>query len=473
MQTLFFDRCLIISFLFFITFGYGQNTLTLRKGVVIDSLQIPKTDNDFSIYLPKNFDKDKNWPIVFGFDSKRRASKLARLYREAAEEYGYIVAISNFMPNQGVKEKSNYVPLFIDHILSIFPIQKGRVYVTGVDEDARLMSLVPLFYNDKIFGVIAIGNSHYYDAKVKIGKNFSYFGILNSKNHRYKGFVNNKKYLNRRGIEADILTYEGVSEYPYPKLLKEPLSTFTLRAMLKGRMTKDSVWVQNLFQEELNQIEIDLDKGKFLEAYQKVKRIRNKYQAFFDTNDLQEKEKQIRKLKGYRKQKRLQTKYADQESYLRETYLFLIKEDVAEKKYENLVWWQYQMTELDTLQTKKEKYASEMVSRVKGFLKNVINNHKAKTSNKQKDFEKKMFLNIFSTIIDNKDYKSYLRIISLSAQDQDYDTALFYLEKLLENGFKDIDTLYTIEGTLALRISEDYNRLIKKHLGTSRYFVSE
>ncbi len=473
MRVVFLDRYFIIAFLFLTLLGYSQNTLTLKKGIVIDSLQIPEAGNTFSIYLPKNFDMNKNWPVLLGFDSEGRAANLARLYREAAEEFGYIVAISNFLEGQSLKEKSRYIPIFMDRIFSLFPIQSGRVYVTGIDKDAELASLVPVFYSDKVYGVIAIGNSHYYNSKIKIGKNFSYFGVLNTKNFRYKGFLRNAEYLKRRAIPADILTYEGASEYPYPELLKKPLSTFTLQAMLKGRMPKDSVWVKNLFQEELNHVEMELRKGKFLYALEEVKRIRTKYHLFFDTSNLREKEKQIKRYKGYKKDKRLQSKYANQESYFRQTYLFLMEEDIAEKKYENLGWWHYQIAELDTLQTKKEKYASDMVFRVKGFLKNLVNSNKATLSGKRKDFEKRMFLNILSTIIDKKDYESYKKVISLSAQDQDHETALFYLEKLLENGFKDMDALYDIEGTLPLRITKEYNKLIKKYLGSSKYFFSK
>ncbi|MEB3344593.1 hypothetical protein U6A24_03920 [Aquimarina gracilis] len=416
---------------------------------------------------------NKSWPVLFGFDSKGRASNITRLYREAAEEFGYIIAVSNFLEDQSLEEKTKYLPVFMDHIFSLFPIQQGRVYVTGIDEDARLMSLLPVFYRNKVFGVITIGDSHYYDSRIKMGKNFSYFGVLNTNNHRLRDFQRNAAYLKRRGVEADILSYEGPSEYPYPKLLKKPLSTFTLQGMLKGRMPRDSVWVENLFQKELKQVEIELRKGKFLYALEEVKRIRNKYHLFFDTNDLREKEKQIKRKKGYRKEKRLYTKYVNKESYYRQTYVFLLEEDMVEKKYENLGWWHYQMSELDSILVKKEKYAKDMVHRVKGFLKHSINDYKTKLSHKPKDFEKKIFLNILSTIVDKKDYNSYFSIISLSTQDMDYETALFYLEKLLENDFKDLDALYNIEGTLPLRITKEYNNLIKKHLGSSRYFFSK
>ncbi|RKM92427.1 hypothetical protein D7036_22825, partial [Aquimarina sp. BL5] len=78
---------------------------------------------------------------------------------------------------------------------------------------------------------------------------------------------------------------------------------------------------------------------------------------------------------------------------------------------------------------------------------------------------------ILSTIVDKNDFESYRKIISLSAIDQDNATALFYLEKMLQNGYKELESLYNIEGTLALRISKEYNNVIKKYLKTSKYFM--
>jgi len=335
------------------------------------------------------------------------------------------------------------------------------------------MSLTPVAYSDKVTGVIAIGNSYFYTNRTKLKKNFSHVGILNRNNFRLKDFQRNRSFLKRKSMEADVITYAGISQYPYPTLLKQPLSSFTLQAMLKGRIPKDSIWIKNQFENEIKQSEINIRKGQYLQGYNGIKRTRIKYHWFFDTSYLRDREKQIRKIKGYKQEKRSQVKYRNLESYYKQIYPFMIEEDIAGKQYENLGWWQYQISELDTMAAKNDTYAKEMVSRTKSYLKNRIQFKIDKLSKKKKDFEKRMFLNIFSTIIDRKDYTSYQNIISLSTQDLDYKTSLFYLEKLLENGFKDIDALYNIEGTLPLRITKEYNELIKKHLGRSRYFSSE
>lgn len=110
---------------------------------------------------------------------------------------------------------------------------------------------------------------------------------------------------------------------------------------------------------------------------------------------------------------------------------------------------------------------------MKGYVRYLVDSYKNELPEKEENLEENLFLNILSTIVDKKDFESYRKIISLSAQDQDNETALFYLEQMLKNGYKDLNALYTIEGTLALRISKKYNELVKKYLGNSKYFFSK
>ncbi len=465
----------LILHIFFIN-GYTQNTLSVKKGIVTDSLVVTSTGNNFSIYLPKNFDINKSWPILFGFDSSGKTGRIAQLYKPAAEKLGYIVAVSAIKENQPAKERVEYASFFIDYIQTLFPIQKGRIYVSGIGNDAKLAGILPVLLNDTIFGVIAIEDSFDFNLDMKIKKNFSYIGIVNSENYKYRMLLNIKKYLNRKAIPADVYVYNNnKSKLPTPKYINKALTSFTLQAMQKGRMPKDSIWVKNVYEEDLKQVDTYLSKKEFISAFDEVKRMQTKYRLFFDTNHLKENQKSIKQLKAYKRERRLKTQYLNKENYLRSFYFYAIDEDVQTENYENLGWWTFEASKLDTLIVKKEHYEQRMGYRMKGYLGRLVEKYKTDqlTEVKGNNLEKKFFLYILSTIVNKKDYESYKKIISLSAQDQDNKTALFYLEKMLQNGFQDIESLYTIEGTMALKISKEYNKLIEKYLGRSKYFFSK
>ncbi len=446
---------------------------TLKKGAITTDLNFPTTKNTFSIYLPKKYDQSKTWPVIIGFDSSGKTKNMTSLYKAAAEELGYIVVVTDFLEGQKPEEKANYVPVFLRYVFKLFPVQIGRVYVTAKENDAKLISLLPILYPKEISGVVAINDSYFYDYKVKMNKNLSYFGIVNENNHLYKNFLENKSFLKRKAVPADILIYEGDSVFPDQKLIHKVLSTFDIQAMLKGRIPTDSSWVKQRFQKDLDLVDEYVEEKKFIKALEELKRIRINYNLFFATDDLKEKQKEIKKLSGYKKERRLKYKYSYKENYFRDMYLFSAEEDIELYSYDNLGWWQHEMSKLDTLIAQKKPYESRMAIRVKGYLKYIVETYKMISNKMAPDFEREMFLNIFSTIVDSKDFESYKKVITLSVLDRDKETALFYLEKMLQNGYNDLDGIYSIEGTLSLRVSKEYNDLVKKYLGTSRYSLSK
>ncbi|NNG09152.1 MAG: alpha/beta hydrolase, partial [Arenibacter sp.] len=86
-----------ILFLFFgaVFLGSAQQ-ITLKKGVVVDSIGIKDSDSEsFSLFLPSTFEMDKNWPILFVFDLEGNGKRAIRMHTEAAENQGYVLAASN------------------------------------------------------------------------------------------------------------------------------------------------------------------------------------------------------------------------------------------------------------------------------------------------------------------------------------------------------------------------------------------
>src|SRR4051812_39697875 len=68
---------------------------TLRPGVVIDTVHsLSDTSQTYALYLPSTYDKSRHWPLLLLMDPRGRALVPMRLFRAAAERYGYIVMSS-------------------------------------------------------------------------------------------------------------------------------------------------------------------------------------------------------------------------------------------------------------------------------------------------------------------------------------------------------------------------------------------
>ncbi len=86
---------LIILICFLFNSAFSQE-ITLRKGVVIDSIAVSDSISEtFALYLPTTFTPESTLPIVFIFDPQGRGGRAVQLFRQTAEEQGYLLVASN------------------------------------------------------------------------------------------------------------------------------------------------------------------------------------------------------------------------------------------------------------------------------------------------------------------------------------------------------------------------------------------
>ena len=163
-----------------------------------------------------------------------------------------------------------------------------------------------------------------------------------------------------------------------------------------------------------------------------------------------------------------------EEQLLRQDVYFFLEDDASQAYFDNLGWWNYQMTELNKFIYGDSKSEQQMGKRLYNYVNALIEDYEADIRKESiTDDEALILLSMLKTIAAPKNYKYYLNVISLSSKYEDYGTALFYLEEALKNGFKDEDELIALEDTALLRITPEYNKLIQKYLKKARYKVTD
>ncbi|MES2621265.1 MAG: hypothetical protein V4615_10465, partial [Bacteroidota bacterium] len=66
-----------------------------RTGEVIASIPVYRSATDsFSLYLPKQFDSTKTFPLMVLFDPHGQSEMVLEKYKKQADKYGYIIASS-------------------------------------------------------------------------------------------------------------------------------------------------------------------------------------------------------------------------------------------------------------------------------------------------------------------------------------------------------------------------------------------
>jgi len=157
-----------------------------------------------------------------------------------------------------------------------------------------------------------------------------------------------------------------------------------------------------------------------------------------------------------------------EEGLLLDDISYFLDEDLALGSFSNLGYWderiqQFRAAAQNSAKPKEQKVAKRML----GYIDYVVIDFL--TLNRVALFDQRIFANVLRTLLDPENDTAYLDIISLAAIDGDDNTAYFYLEELLKQGYDDYEALYSIPKTELLRIKPTYNELVESYLGKSKF----
>lgn len=135
--------------------GSAAQAQDLPAGQVLHAVQgLNDPTISYSLYLPKAYTPDRDWPVLLGFHFEARGGLIVEKYREAAERYGYIVAGSNVSRNGDWNRSVRAAEAMVNEIGRRFAVDPARVYATGLSGGSRLAMALAISTN-KFAGVIA------------------------------------------------------------------------------------------------------------------------------------------------------------------------------------------------------------------------------------------------------------------------------------------------------------------------------
>ncbi|CAM4409642.1 alpha/beta hydrolase [Zobellia roscoffensis] len=454
--------------------GSAQN-ITLKKGVVIDSLVVNDTiPETFSLYLPKKFDVSKTWPVVFVFDMNGRGRQALAMVSAAAEEQGYVLAASNNISDTlSIAKNILITSRMFNTVTTMLPIRKNGIYTSGFSAGGRFSTLVPAFIKG-VEGVIACGAS-VANIEVLTSRNpFHFIGVVGDEDFTYPEMLTIEKILSRLKFPNQLLVFDGGHEWPNTENLSKALKILTLAAMAKGYVPRDEAYIDVSYTEDFVTVNRLYSENKPLLADSWLEEMSEIYQPYVALDSIKTSRKTLRKSRLFREQNRTQNSLNLKESLIKEEYNYYLEEDIITYNYNNLGWWKYQMEELQKFQKSPEVLQQKLGKRLEGYVKALVSdNVDVLSAETPVDGEALNFLWMLKTVIEPDNFDSYLKIISYTAKTDDYGTALFYLEELLEKGYANRSELYALENTALLRITPEFNELVEKYLKEARYTIIE
>ena len=468
-----------MKYIYFLLFVFSfqiviAQEISLRKGAVTDNLSVNDSLSEtFAIYLPTNYSNERSWPVCFVFDPEGRGKSVVQLFRQPGEEQGYVIVGSNNINSKdSLLNNLNVGTRLMSRVFNLFSIDGNRIYTAGLAEGAEVASAIPVVY-ENIQGVIAVGDIWINADLLKKNVNFSIIGLVGTRDFRLYKMKENVRFFGKTGNSASLYKFDSTHQWPDPNIISNALGDFTLQALTKGLIPQDANLVESLYLKELKTAEVLRRSLKLYKSYELLERMKDRYALFDKKDDLKDRQKNLRHEKFFKEQRREYNSAAIKETELKDQYIYFFNEDVLKANFENLGWWNQQIKELKAYQHGKNQAESEMAYRLQGLLQFLAKTTFQELSEANAHIDKLIFTAILQTIFDRENPEGYRSIISLSAEDGDYETALLYLEDLLKTGYKEMDPLYNIQGTLDLKLSPEYNALIKKYLGESRFYNNE
>lgn len=459
----------------FLAINLSAQEYRILKGGVTDSLPIPGSDGEtYCIYVPKDYSPEKKWPLIFVFDPKGRGATTANLFRLAAEDQKYMVASSNIkLKEEPLDSIVNTATSMINAVLQAFPVDENLVYTAGMGEGAQIGSALPLLYKD-LAGVLAVGNSFVNPQYLNKDNPYMFIGIAGNKDYMVYEMENYLRFFDDLDFPTDVYYFDGKeNEWPEARVISNAIAGFTLEAIKEGKRPGDKEFIDKLFETELEYAESLRRTRNYYEAYEKLDRMDEKYEDFGFEDIIKEKQKEIKRIRGYRSQKSDFNRAVSFEKEQQNEYEHLLRADIMTDNFQNIGWWAYQVDELEKLKDGDNEAKSNMAYRLLGYLDFVTKSEYDKIMKANASIDTKIFISVLRTAINKEDPEAYLNIISLAAADGDQETALLYLEDLLKLGYSDMESLYNIEGALDLQFTREYNKIVKEYLGESKFFNEE
>ncbi len=439
---------------------------TLQKGTVYPAIELDAaTGENYSMYLPRDYDDSNVYPTVFIFNDEAGTPAIVQQFTIGAELTGSIVVGANYRLSDSLPLAVKETQKLINHVYERYAVDDKKIILAGKGNGALVASAGAQLVSS-IYGVMTVGNT-YVDKKLLKTKNTIKFVLYSPDEggnfYTMRGYG---ELLDDSDQLVGFYEFDGGNEWPEAGYLSAGLVD-----ILQSDDDSEAL-SQKFYESDLAFGDLLYKRQDHLYALEFVTNLRKQYRKKVDLDGQKELLKKIKSSNKFRIDQIAERLARNEEGYLAEDIAYYLEEDANNAYFDNLGWWNFQMEELqvkiDSAATGVQERKSAL--RLRGYTRNAVERQYAILKAIEASPEKLLFINILRTLVDPKNQNAFLNTIALSAREGDTNAALFYLEELLKTGYADLESLYTLEYTSALRISEQWNLIIKDYLGASKYF---
>ena len=244
----------------------------LKRGEIVDG-NVTATNEaiTYAYYLPRAWSPDRKWPVLYVFDPRQRGAFAATLFREAAEEFGWIIVSSNNTRSDTNTEMN--VPALdatIPDARRRFSVDSRREYLAGFSGTA-ILAWALAATTSEFAGVIGCSGRPI-EGK-GYGVPFAWFGTTGDRDFNYLETMEIERGLRGAGGAHHLEVFAGGHRWAPPDVLRRGLEWLELEAMKRGTRPRDEAMIENAFRGQLGLARTERDPLNALRRFESIVRM--------------------------------------------------------------------------------------------------------------------------------------------------------------------------------------------------------
>jgi dienelactone hydrolase len=202
----------------------------------------------YALYLPSNYAPTKAWPMIYAFDPLAYGKVPVKLYKDAAEKYGYIIAASNNSRNFQADAASKAAQAVWEDTHARLALDPRRIYLMGFSGGARVATTLALRCEPcAVAGVISHGAGYPGSLPASEKDRFAYFAFVGDKDFNWPEIMELGRKKESWGAAYRLRVFPGEHQWAPPAIFEEAIAWIQLKAMQAGSAPPDSAFIDQLF----------------------------------------------------------------------------------------------------------------------------------------------------------------------------------------------------------------------------------
>jgi dienelactone hydrolase len=246
---------------------------TLPPGRLVSAIPtLSDPTQTWELYLPKSFTPARTWPVLILFDPRSRGRVAVELFRDAADEFGWILAGSNNVVSDGPgAPNARAINAMIPDVMKRLPVDERRIYAGGFSGGGVLAWTVGL-KGGYLAGVISIGGRPAPEHAALIPK-FALFAAAGERDFNYRPTIELDAIAARAGAPHRLDVFPGPHGWCPPAVARDAVAWMELQAVRGGRSALPGERIVALLSAELEAARRSEESGDLLAALRRYRTI--------------------------------------------------------------------------------------------------------------------------------------------------------------------------------------------------------